>query len=282
MTWLEEAKKLPIGGRRRVHCCQPRKTAVLSRNGWGYHFFCFSQSCSRKEDVPDQGRTLSQILSTRDTLTRLASSDWRIPEDIDLSMSSAPLEARSWIYGAGVSERLRLRCWVGWSERLKRVVLPCSTPSLDADGAWQQVPWTARAVLPGMKPRYLPKPTIPWSSSEFFRTTEASCLVVTEDILSALRVAAAAERAKFPLLTWSIHGARLSPSCTARILDLSPRAVVLWLDGDKAGRRGAQAARRSLMMAGVDVRIVQTEKDPKHYCNDDILKHLEVLTEEKC
>lgn len=267
MDWLTLAKSLPVGGRRRVACCRREKTALVSRSTDGFRHHCFSRSCDQQLFVQDRGRTLSQILSARETVKRVADENWTLPSDMSLDIKRFPLEAKVWIYKASITEAQRRQFMIGWSDRLQRVVLPLEPLEYMEDGTPWTEHWTARAVMQGQKPKYMPRPVVPWYSGNWHGSPlSPSPVVVCEDILSAIRLS--------PFLpSFALHGTMLprNPS----LFTSTPQETLLWLDGDRAGKNALPDLRRKFSLLGKDVRVVSQPGDPKDYSRDEIAEILE-------
>ena len=91
-------------------------------------------------------------------------------------------------------------------------------------------------------------------------------LVLVEDILSAARVGRIAR-------TVSILGTNAGQVLDRIWSDLGLRdnpTIVVWLDGDKAGRKGRNALARALSLQGANVLTITTPLDPKKYSYREI------------
>lgn len=98
-------------------------------------------------------------------------------------------------------------------------------------------------------------------------------LVVVEDALSAIRVG------KFvpavALLGTTVRDKEHTVLSHARVSEgrTNPR-VAVWLDGDKAGRKGRENVARKLSLVGAEVSRINTDKDPKRYTDREIRRLL--------
>ncbi|AUZ94731.1 DNA primase [Agrobacterium phage Atu_ph03] len=90
-------------------------------------------------------------------------------------------------------------------------------------------------------------------------------LVVAEDCLSAIRIGRY-NTARSLLGTSSGQGKVMS---LLQGLPKVPR-IAVWLDGDKAGRKGRNSLARQLELLGAEVTKITTPKDPKAYTNAEI------------
>lgn len=175
-----------------------------------------------------------------------------------------PLEGRLWLYSAGLSPKDWKRYGVGYSETQRRVILPV----YDDKGnlVWQQ----QRAIFDGQRPKYLQPSRDKGGTLCHIVPAGATRkrVVVVEDIMSAYRVGRV-------LPTASILGTKLSSGQAKELAKYSE--VTTWLDGDRAGRDGAKAIRKSLGLV-TKVTNVQTELDPKEYSDHDIRRILNVTS----
>ena len=130
--------------------------------------------------------------------------------------------------------------------------------------------WTARSVY-GEKPKYIA------SGSGVFKSRDELMLpdpvreydlVVVEDVLSAIRVGRTCP-------TRSILGTTIRDR-EAELTDGLPSnaRIAVWLDGDKAGRKGREQVVRKLSLLGMRVTRINTPKDPKKYSNREIRRLL--------
>ncbi|MGX7894957.1 toprim domain-containing protein [Tsuneonella sp. HG222] len=169
------------------------------------------------------------------------------PRPTEFNPSLWPLHARVWLYQGGFSNDAIQRHGFYYSEALDRVVLP-----VIRDG--RVVYWQARGFQPG-RPKYL-NPDIDKPIAHY---GEHGPLVVTEDILSAARVGEVG-RGRAVLGT-SLPDRHI----TALARESGEGPALVWLDNDKAGRKGRARISDQLRLAGVDVRIIRTPLDPKLY-----------------
>jgi DNA primase len=167
-----------------------------------------------------------------------------LPNDFTLDI---PIDSFSWLARGGISVIHARNRGIGWSDRLGRIVLP-----IYKDG--ELVYWQARAVTPGQSPKYSNPPV---SKSEILYTVgdsrDKSRVVVTEDILSAIRVGAHCPSA-------CILGTKVSDSQARQLAEYD--RVSFWLDPDAAGRGGAAAGKRTLGLV-TNADIISSDADPK-------------------
>jgi 5S rRNA maturation endonuclease (ribonuclease M5) len=98
-----------------------------------------------------------------------------------------------------------------------------------------------------------------------YRNSSERKVVLTEDIVSAIRVADFSN-------VICLGGTSAKKDQIAPLLNLYDE-IIIWLDGDVAGQRGAEKIRNQLKLTK-KIRIVYTAKDPKAHTTDEIKKIL--------
>ncbi len=261
-SWLEVAQGLPLGQKRRIqHECGDGKDMIVSHSADGYSAYCFR--CGPVGFESHGYRTLEELAHTREAnaaAQAVAVQSTELPHDFTYSI---PAGDRNWLSVAGITVSRARACGIGYSNSLSRVVLPVHA----RDGTLRY--WQARATKPWQKPKYI-NPQVSretllyWGLS--LRTpepTRTGGVVVTEDILSAIRVDG-------HMSSCSACGTKLSCSQSALIAEAAGDSpIFVWLDPDEAGRSGAEAMRRQLSLIHPDVRVLQSTADPK--CLSDAL-----------
>lgn len=91
-------------------------------------------------------------------------------------------------------------------------------------------------------------------------TSYSDNLIITEDILSAIRVR---EATRIP--TISLLGCCINTSKLHKIINYAENYLI-WLDGDEPGVKGAMKLKKKLDLFGKSI-IISSEKDPKEYNN---------------
>lgn len=236
--------------RRFPHHCGDGRPLQISRDGPTVRAYC--HRCSLSE-----GWRLEE--SFQDRLARLqaqASGDAELgrgfPEPRVLDMGLWPVDARVWLFKAGVTQREAEGMGWYYHERSDRVVLPF--PEQDF--------WLARAYQKGRVPKYLavtPKP-----HGLLVKFGAGKTIVLCEDVLSAYKVGKVTEG-------WALLGTKLSQDHCARLIADGRRVVVL-LDPDPPGQAGAAAIVKQLRAFGVDVKSVAPRLDPKLLTREEIEK----------
>ena len=258
-SWELIAKALPEGRSRRIDCpfCDTlsRNTANVSHKQDGFALYCFS--CKAKPFIPHGLRSISKLQLT----TSLAAQSTFLTAPLELPKdctTNVPEHLAIWLYKSSIFKSTYQQYGICWSPELQRIVLPVYKDD-------KLVYMQARAVLPGMEPKYLNrrdvnKQGILFESlpSAFIEDNEV--VVVTEAILSAIRVG-------WYYKAYSTMGSKLTD---AAAWQLSSQKVILWYDPDKAGEEGARQAFKTLRSIGGKVYNLRTKLKPKQYTNSEI------------
>ena len=260
--WLERARQLPLGHKARVDCpnCGEgtnTKAMIISHSAKAYSGSCFA--CSHQPFEMKGKQTLAEIAELKrinnESLLERDGEPLKLPEDYSTSI---PLEGRLWLYSNGITEKLKAQYKIGYSERLKRVILPV----YDTKGilTWYQ----CRAIHKGQTPKYMQprrcKDSVVFQSKQSTAISNLSTVVVVEDMASTIRVGESSN-------TVSLLGTKAS---TVQINYLSKfDRVITWFDNDKAGKRGSAAIRQSCGLLTEGANII-TEHDPKFYSKQQI------------
>lgn len=247
--WLDQAKELRLGGHVYVDCdCGKGKTLVINHRNDAYTAYCFR--CDRKEYHKKGQLSIAEIAALKKLNEEAEAfvSDIELPKDFT---NDIPLEGRLWLYRASISESLIKKYRIGYSESLKRVILPVYR--------YNKLVWfIGRAVHTGQKPKYI-APSEATHGIIFKSGVAKKTVVVTEDILSAIRVGEITP-------AYSLLGTKLSTHQAKELMDFT---VVLWLDSDLAGRNATNKMEKALGLV-TDVYRVVTKKDPKMLTRQEI------------
>lgn len=259
---LELAEQLELGQKRRVdHDCGDGRTMVVSSNDRGVSYWC--HRCHDKGFVPSE-RSLADRIAALSWATEwdvAAQESLELPGPGKLDPQDWPDKPRVWLYQAGFSnDEIRRHGWY-WNPRLERVILP-----VRVDG--KTTYWQGRGFNP-TRPKAL-NPTVN-REGLVAKYGQGDWLALTEDMLSAAKVGGVSE-------AWALLGTVLSYS-TALALSEAGRPVLLMLDDDPAGRRGAAEASKTLNLLGVWNRQVYFGKDPKLISRGEIKRRADdILT----
>ena len=261
VTVIAIADQLTPGQKRRVeHDCGDGNTMIVSRNERGVSYWC--HRCHTKGWLPTE-RSLAERIAALSEATEwdgTAQQSLELPGPGKFDPQDWPDQPRVWLYKAGFSnDEIRRHGWY-WNPRMERVILP-----VKVDG--KTIYWQGRGFDPA-RPKAL-NPTVN-REGLVAKYGRGDWIALTEDILSAAKVGGVSE-------AWALLGTVLSYS-TALALSEARRPVLLMLDDDPAGRRGAAEAAKTLNLLGVRNHQVYFGKDPKLVTRAVIkAKALEVL-----
>lgn len=257
-SWLPQAKALEIGQRERAdHDCGDGRTLLVQHKSTGWTGWC--HRCNDDGWVPHPPESLSAKIA-RLTAARViedtARENPQPPRPANLDPRTWPLEARVWLYKAGMSNDAIQAAGFYYHERMERVVLP-----VYQDG--QPVYWQARGFDLG-RPKYI-NPSVDKTAltARYGGVVPVGgTLVLTEDILSAWKVGRECP-------AWCLLGTNFPPTLFAEVLRLRP-TVYCWLDPDGAGQRGITKIIKKLRGYGIEVIRLKSEQDPKLLSGHDI------------
>lgn len=262
-VWLATAKTLKAGRRIRIECCSQDKSLMVSNEERGYRAYCFR--CGPRGFIAHGDFSIDQLRRRRDEFALLQEAHVRLPRDFTTEI---PNNEAVWLYKAGIGTAVALHYGFGYSASLRRVVLP-----VYRDNAL--VGFTARSTI-GAKPKYIERmgtadviftadPSIRLPHDDEWSESSGPDLVITEDILSAVRVGRIARRA-VSLLGTSANAEQIA----AALSEQGCVSVAIWLDPDRPGRVAAHKRERTLALQGYKTKRIRTKQDPKYYSNRDI------------
>ena len=258
-SFRKQAEQLRPGERARVdHDCGPGRVLLISNNDEGYSAWCFR--CNDKGFIPHPAQSLSERLAALERARNAeerASSSVALPEPAMYDPQSWPVQARVWLYKAGLSNDDIERFGFYYHEPTRRIVLPVRI-------AGEAVYWQARSV-DGRQPKYL-NPLVN-KDKLYAPYGSGPCIVLTEDILSAARVSRVTE-------AWSIMGTALPTGVLVALLQ-QQRPVVVMLDPDPAGAKGAARIAKQLSLLGVQHSVAVPHRDPKYLTKQEIVTCIE-------
>jgi DNA primase len=224
---------------------------VVSHGENGYSAYCFR--CGPVGFEPHGYRTLEELARINELNDRAKEAQsHELPEDFTTSI---PEQHLRWLLRAGITPSRARSLRIGYSDQLTRIVLPV----YDGD---RLVYWQARALLHGQKPKYI-NPEADKSTILYWArpaAPPAGEVVVTEDILSAIRVGAHVTAA-------CIMGTKTSDAQAAQLARFD--RVSYWLDPDDAGREGNRKGCRKLGLV-TSVREIVSHVDPKNLPDREI------------
>lgn len=258
--WYESVKDLAPGAKRRLG-----DGYLASFNGKAYHRYDFREKTS---EVYEPQRTLAEklaIMSQMAVAVDTAVQEHLPPGPVMAHPRDWPSAARVWLHQAHLNNDDIAYLGAYWNPELQRVVIPYRTYS-------GELTWTARSVGAGKPPKYLNPLGGKRSGGAFYglATLGKPSLVLTEDMLSAYRVRGAANYSAL-----AVMGTSLDRGSVTRITQ-EYGDVVLWLDGDEWGRKGARKIESEFSRLDFPVRRVTTPRDPKLYSDSEIRQLLEL------
>ncbi len=252
---------IPIGQSRKTHCCGKSPSMMVSNSRKGVRGYCFR--CGHSEFVPHGERSILDIRAAREAAQALRSNSGTLSLPSDIQPVSSRETGALWLLQAGISLDLAAEYKIGWSDKLQRVVLPVYSEK----GELQFI--QARSINQNVKPKYLNIKGARACDAIFVgnhaKSTRTTTVIV-EDILSAIRVS-------HHTCGVSLLGTAVTPGKLVRVF--SPDStVIVWMDGDAAGRRARRKLIHALTLMGQECKWVETPKDPKEYSNAEIQETL--------
>jgi len=260
-SWLPQAQALPVGGKSRVaHDCGDGTPMIVNHKVDGYSAYCFRCGEPGYQSKEPSLAELVEARRQREAGDRSVISSVAPPGPPNQDPQTWPKEARLWLYRAGIGNHEIAQLGFYYHEKSGRVVLPVVN-----DG--RVVYWQARAVRKDHQPKYL-NPDVD-KTRVLPRYGTAEFIVLTEDILSAAKVGLVAEG-------WSMLGTKLHGSMLSALIEAG-KPVIVWLDPDAAGKRGAAKTLRTLRSVGIQCCNLVSERDPKLHSRKEISELTEPL-----
>lgn len=260
-SWLDQAQAQPLGRKARVaHDCGAGTPLLVEHKDEGWSAWC--HRCADKGWVPKPAPTLAERMALKAAQREADATmqrDPRPPQPCNFIIESWPLQARVWLYKAGLFKTDIMQLGAYFHERSGRVVLPVME-----DG--KLVYWQGRNV--GLSGLDAPKYINPQVDRRQLcpRYGSDDVIVLTEDILSAFRVGQVSEG-------WSLMGTKLHTPTLVRLIETG-KPVLVWLDNDPAwnnpGQHAAGIVMRSLTNVGIRCANIVTDKDPKLHSRAEI------------
>ena len=254
--WLKLAQSLATGSKTRIqHDCGSGKAAIVNNLPKGYSVYC--NRCGHKDFIWKGQRTFKEIMEQRHNDLKDAASirgSTQLPSDFTLEI---PPEAMLWLLKASITPYIARANRIGWSKRYQRVVLPVYNNNI-------LVFYQMRAIHKHQTIKYL-NPSVDRAKIAYWviphsHVGNLSRIVITEDILSAIRVGK-----HTPAV--SMLGTKISIEQAEQVSRYT-RATT-WLDPDVAGIQGAGKMRRTLGLAMYADNII-TKVDPKNLTDREI------------
>lgn len=256
--WLEQAQALREGGSKKVpHSCGEGDCLHINHKRDGWSAYC--HRCGYKRFIPRPAESpaakIARLGRMRDA-ERVVRDDPSLPMPANKEPSTWPLDARVWLYKAGISNAEIAALGFYWNPKLQRVVMPVYDSATGVPVYWQ-----AR-TLDKSNPRKYLNPSVD-KARLIVRYGDGPMAVLTEDMLSAYKVSRAG------VAGWSILGTDLNYHTAAEVIRAG-KPVCVWLDPDKAGQTAALEIIRKLRAYGVKARSILSTKDPKLLSREEI------------
>ncbi len=248
MSWQEQAKLLPTGGKMKIVCCGNSPSALISNNRKGIRYHCFR--CTDYNTFEPHGeRSVSEILRARNEIQELKKSRDIPDRCIPLNSPDVPLAAHVWVLRGGLTPEDAYNLYgMKYDPFLRRVIIPLRKGFL------------SRALY-DERPKYIKSSLT--ETYELYR--DNSAVVVTEDILSAIKV----HKAGYNSI--AILGTAVSITMAHNIAQY--KEAVIWTDDDKAGKDAYVKLKKRLALYPIKVRRILTTDDPKRI-NLETIKQL--------
>ena len=193
----------------------------------------YCHACNSKQHVR------SLITSSNTIVESIYKDNKHIPED---QQDKWPEEAWQYVKRYYLTNDLIKHHNIYWSNTAKRIIFP--NDRFDSDCAW------GRSLTD--RPKWMK-----YGNSKGivypYRTCNTEELVLVEDCISAIRVSQFKD-------CLSLSGTSIKEGMEDVIS--SHKKLIIWLDGDIAGIRGAEKIRREFKLYK-DVRVINTKVDPK-------------------
>lgn len=204
-------------------------------------------------------------------------NDEKFPKDFTYNI---PEEYKNWYHQYGLTDYDC--CHFGWSNQYQRIIIPIDYWKLDHEcPEWDMMEigpgdkefeccicdlgnWIGRSVHPDQYKMHNPRGQR-WKP--YRRGYAAPTLVITEDVLSAIKVFSAFRNHHQTLALLGSY----QPAKELKKIDNWHfiQKIFIWLDGDLAGIKGARRLYNELSMTHC-CDIIETSKDPKEYSLDEI------------
>ena len=183
-----------------------------------------------------------------------------LPPDLTTVPRDMNVHGSVWLSKYGINEAERKHYMLGWSDYHNRIILPVWNLERTELIAFQR-----RRILPhDTMPKYLTTRRAYHKHPVWYGSNhrEGDTLVITEDILSAVKV-------NRVCMSLSLLGTHLPDAVLHWIVNHYSR-VLLWLDDDGPAVRQHQRNIMKRLALFMDARILKTEHDPKEYHHDEI------------
>lgn len=242
--WLPDAERLPLGAGIKVkHSCGNSPSLSIRHSPGVLSAYCYRcKAWGRRALTHRPPKALREALGgprQRSLSPCYVTLSW-LPEHVQKAVYA-------FLASKGIDPAM-LPSDVKYSPDLGRVAFRCPNGS-----------WYARALHPDATPKWVQY----GDPLGYYHTTPAgvsSVIILTEDILSAIKVQYSVKK-----FTVALLGITVQQALKVKLLELEPELVLIMLDGDAAGRDAAIKAQQELRFLGLKTLIVYTPEgaDPK-------------------
>lgn len=262
-VWLEQAQRAQLkpGQRRRFdHNCGAPGSVLVTASVNGLSAWCFrcGESCVINKELS---------LAEKAELVRERKKGYesfresKLPHDFTLEVPAAGL---NWLSAGGIRLGELRKLGIGYSKSMQRLIIPVY--GTDGTLAFTQ----ARAIQDGASPKYLNSGGSAAANTLFQTAPLRGLVVVTEDILSAVRCGRYYPSA-------ALCGVSLSDYKSLALLKAD--TILCFLDPDPAGQKGMRKFIKRMSVLHSDIRKVQAHADPKNLSNKELYETIQgVLT----
>lgn len=257
--WYAAIKDHPVGTRLRMahDGCSTSEALIVTKQDSGVSAYCFRCKWNGFVGAPPESLAQKLERKSREKLASKAMKDSKaLPSPKCENVAEWPLEARIWLYKAGLNNHDISEAGIYYHGGSNRVVLPVyDGPNL--------VYWQARGFDPEA-PKYLNPSVVDRTALVAHWYGSERCLVLTEDWLSGYRVHRATG-----VQVYSLLGTTLTDKIAAQIV-YNRVPVAVWLDPDSPGQTAARKIVAKLNALNHPVKNIVTERDPKLHSDAEI------------
>ena len=257
-AWAVEARALPLGGHKKLpHDCGEGKCLVVFHNETKYTAYC--HRCGPQPPVWKPLPTLQErreAAAAQGQVERAIEADRRPPQPAVFDLAEWPLEARVWLFKAGLSHSEIRDLGAYYHPPTRRVVIPV------IEGG-RVTFWQARRIFGTSAAKYLSMPGGRETALPLYTAWPNQSYILTEDLLSSFKI----RTAGFTGLC--LMGTSLLTHTQNLIME-SRRSVGIWLDPDPAGQNASAEIQRRLNLLGINTFNIVSERDPKLHSKAEI------------
>lgn len=169
----------------------------------------------------------------------------------DIEIGNIPNEAKLWLLKLGINDEIIKKRNIKWSVNYERIVF------YYYDFSW------LRTLDKTRKDKWLFKgernDRMYWLDN--IKNVFTDNLVITEDVISCIRVSEHCDCV-------ALGGTNVYNKNLPNILN-NYKQILVWLDGDEAGRKAAEQFRKRYKLTH-NIKIIKTLKDPKEFTDNEI------------